>query len=57
MAVKSRWKSSEEKQAFWSTGQGEEDERIKLLLKKNLKLAGTVFCLNCNMIKEELYAD
>jgi hypothetical protein len=54
MAVKSGWKSSEEKLAFWSTGQGEEEKRIKLLLKKNLQLAGTIFCLNCNMIKEGL---
>jgi hypothetical protein len=56
MAVKSGWKSSEERLAFWSTGQGEEEQRIKLLLKKNLQLAGTIFCLNCNVIKAELYA-
>jgi hypothetical protein len=54
MAVKSGWKSSEERLAFWLTGQGEEEQRIKLLLKKNLQLAGTIFCLNCNMIKEGL---
>jgi hypothetical protein len=50
MTVSSEWKTAEEQLQFWGS-EHNYPQHSKLLLRKQLRLAASIYCLNCGVTK------